>query len=199
MKLFKLLFFIPCFLYYQEAKAEQIEISLSECGLLSSTGQTALIKKNFVQKRHIIGLTKPIQSTGELVIEFDRMGAKAKSITWNTLKPSSSTVKISKTGFVLESQSGETSEDTYKSRRFQEIAKVILSLHSPSNTSELEKKFSLRCYNNDEKKNSYILQGKPKGRAMARFLKAIEIRGGNEPEYIRLEDRRGDLSEIILQ
>ena len=168
-------------------------LPISDC-FFKSQSEGKVIKKNFVQKRYIRGLSKPIESSGDFLL-FNK-----EKIEWLTTRPFPSKVTVSKDGFFIEGgekEGGESSEK-FDSSYFKELGSILVTLHSGvsegESLSSLEKKFDLSCIRLPD--GELLVEAKPITHSLKRVISQIRIKGKNFPLKIEVEDSRGDRTEI---
>ena len=183
------LFLVTLYSLFFALSANGIEVK--NCPILNSKEKIET-QREFVQKRYIKGLSRPIISTGKLVIETNE---GSKSVKWINETPYPNTVIVNKDGFFVEQEGGNTKE-RYDSAQFKKMAQLVLNLHMPNRGEMLNKQFELKCLKSE---SGYTLSGIPKSRTTRRYIKSISVEGEDRPRLIRVEDSRGDKNEIELK
>jgi len=172
---------------FSEFLATQVE--LQECSVLSPLKEVKQLQ--FSQSRFVSGMKRPIVSSGELTI--DSSDDEGPKLTWKTLEPFPDKVVISRSGFEIESATGEFK--SYDSGRFRKIASLVLDIHTSNSSKQLSKAFDLKCFKESE---GYRVSALPKSRSIGKYISTFELKGSDYPSEISLVDKRGDRTEIVF-
>jgi len=193
----RLLILIAAFTFSETVVSEEIDFA-KNC-VWTSHDSHKVLSKDFVQKRFIKGLSRPVVSEGQFkLFQNDR-------IEWHTKTPFESNIVVSKNGISItdETQGSNSAGKAEKldNAYFRELGAILVTLHSTKRDNEsyskLQQQFSLDCkeYSSGEK----LMIAEPAGFQIRKVIEKIEIRGRQEPQTIIVTDSRGDITEVELR
>jgi outer membrane lipoprotein-sorting protein len=146
------------------------------------------LRGNFVQRRHLAGLAKPLESSGRFVY------ARDAGIEWHTAKPFDSRfiltrdriTQIDEGGVSLEIQAADQPALAVVARVF--FALFALDVDSLSHDFEL--------FGRPSADGRWELGLKPRTEALGSMFRQALVTGSGAVHRVRLEDANGDASEI---
>jgi hypothetical protein len=143
------------------------------------------IDGEFSQQRFIAVLSVPLQSSG--VFSYDR----EQGVTWQTLKPIASLVKIDPKQGVL---TGQSEQDLQAVTSSQVVGDIFIGLFS----GDLTRLTGMFHATEQSTANGWELLLEPRDPQVAEHIASIQVRGGEHVETIVLREGNGDRSEISL-
>lgn len=170
-----LLMIIP--VYSSDIKIEHVKIP-----------DNHLLKTTFKQKRFLQGISKPIESQGELIVLGN------KGIIWNTSSPFPSTVLITHQG--LYQIVDNTPQSVLKSDNNSMMSMISTIL--TGSFIEGVKDFEVMAHPHPNKKR-WIIELIPKEKTMKSFLNSINIEGAEYVQSIVIQRTNGDKDVIVIE
>jgi len=150
---------------------------------------TSILHADFNQTRHIAVLSRPLKSSGSLVISRDL------GVIWRMAKPMPLTVVAGPKGVLEVDREGhrklQTSKDTPMVAQMASIMKSLLE----GKWSALEGFFSVKGEGGKDGGWSILLTPTPQ---TAAFLKSVRIRGAKHIESIHVEEPSGDSMDLVF-
>ena len=156
-------------------------------GLTAHLKATSILHADFTQTRTLAALSRPLKSSGTLVI------AKERGVIWNLARPMPLTVVAGPRGIMEVDREGrrkvQTSQDTPMVARMAGIMKSLLE----GQWSALEGLFSVR--GEAGKDGAWAITLTPNAQTAA-FLKTVRIKGGRHIDTIHVEEPSGDTMDL---
>lgn len=150
---------------------------------------TAVLHLDFVQTRHIAALSRPLRSSGSLVVARDR------GLIWRMAKPLPLTIVAAKGGVLEVDREGRRKLQSAKDNPMAaQMARILTSLLQ-GDTRALEGLFTFRSSSAPGGRWTLDLTPQP---AAAPFVKSVSLRGGRFVEQVRVVDGAGDTTDILF-
>jgi hypothetical protein len=166
--------------------------------LATITGETArsiagakVVRGRFVQRRHLAGLTRPLESTGTFLF------ARGSGIDWHTEQPFDSQFLLTSSRITQRDEGGVSLEiDAAEQPALAVVSRVFFALFA-LDLEALSNDFEL--YGERVGDTGWILGLKPRTEALASVFRQALVRGNSSVSRVTLEDGNGDASEIEFQ
>ncbi|BDU75681.1 outer membrane lipoprotein carrier protein LolA [Mesoterricola sediminis] len=147
---------------------------------------TPLLHADFVQTRRLAALSRPLKSSGNLVV------SRELGVLWRMEKPLRLTVALGPKGVAEVDAQGnrklQTAKDNAMAARMAGIMKSLLE----GRWSGLEELFTVKGQGGPEAW-TILLEPRPQ---TAAFIKGVRIRGGAFVETIHVDEPSGDTTDI---
>ena len=151
--------------------------------------KSSCLKSNFIQNRHIQGLSKPIVSKGIFIYDA------ARGAAWIQEQPLKIAYVVTFSGMKqISMTSGLASQTAPPSPTLQRLSKTLISVFG-GNVEKLHDNFSIFF---DGQLTSWTLGLKPKDSTISAFLASIVLRGDTFTRSISISDESGDSSQIVF-
>jgi hypothetical protein len=149
----------------------------------------ALVHLDFTQTRHLQALSRPLKSSGSMVL------ARDKGVIWAIARPVAITYVIGPKGLLVVNPDG--SQERKGARETPMVAQMgrIFQAVAQGDWQPLESLFSVTGEGRPERWSVTLL---PKPQA-APFLKRIRLDGGAFVERIRIDEAGGDRQELAFE
>lgn len=173
-------------LYSKPVSSEQLAQLFA--GRFQSLQQAQAMSGNFVQKKKLSGITRPLSSTGDFLF------VRGRGIRWHTLSPfDSDFVLTAKQMVVKESGSVAMRLQTAEQPGLRLVSDIFLAMFA-LDFKALGTHFSL-----------YVADGKswqiglaPQDASLKTVATRITLAGSDRVDQVLLEDAHGDRTEIVL-
>jgi len=146
--------------------------------------QVAVVRGDFVQEKHIRGLSQPLISRGHFCL------SSAQGLLWNLSAPLKRTLRITAEGVAHQSKGQWQMEAAHKSRQTHLFLAVLRG-----DTSALQKQFALALNGNSA---DWQLTLTPKSTVLRQIFTSIQISGGALVTRIELDETSGERTLIKL-
>lgn len=166
------------------ATAEQLRGSLLTRALARVEG-SRILEGQFVQRRTLRGLARPLESRGEFLL------ARDLGIRWRTLEPVASELVITRSGFSFKDASGAPARQP----QLRVATGLLFALFS-LDLATLERRFELSGSGTPE---SWQIGLRAREPGTARTVRRAILRGGETVESIALENGEGGEMQIELR
>lgn len=163
--------------------------------LASITGTAAraiadakVVRGRFVQRRHLAGLTRPLESTGTFVF------ARGTGIDWHTLQPFDSQFLLTGARITQRDEGGISLQiEAAEQPALAVVSRVFFSLFE-LDLEKLSQDFEI--YGKGTGNGGWMLGLKPRTDALGGVFRQAIVRGAEAVSRLTLEDGNGDASEI---
>jgi outer membrane lipoprotein-sorting protein len=147
----------------------------------------AVVRAEFAQSKQIIGLKRPLQTSGQIVF------AREHGVLWQIEQPY-------KVGYILsEDKVVEIAADGTRKERLArdlpglaQVGRVFRAMLG-ANTTALREYFDIQTQG---AAGSWSLALTPRQAQMAQFIERLDINGGAFVDGIRIQEKGGDLTQI---
>ena len=149
-----------------------------------------VIRGEFVQKRYLSELPRPMRSSGDFVV------ARGIGIEWHTRAPFDSAVVLSTAGIATRS---DGVDGTVNSTQLQPALGIVVRVFSALfalDMQALSKDFKIFAERRDAR---WKIGLKPRHRILAGVFRNVVVEGSTHIERVTLTDVRGDRTEIAMQ
>lgn len=151
--------------------------------------QTALVHGTFTQTRHLAALSRPLTSSGTLVVDRD------KGVLWQVRKPLALTFVLGPQGiFEVDASGKRKGQSSREAPMVAQMGRIVQSLLK-GQWRGVEDYFTVRGQGTPQRWE-ITLDPKP---ATAAFIKQVKVSGGAFLERIRVEEPGGDRSELAFK
>lgn len=180
MKLLPLLLAVPAVLLAQSRPTPE--------ALTAHLNKASLLHVGFTQSRTLAALSRPLKSSGSLVV------SREKGVIWQVSKPLQLTIVVGPKGMLEVDASGrkklQTSKEMPMVAQMGRIMKALLE----GRWSVLDDFFSVSAEGTKDKW-TIILTPKPQ---TAAFIKGVRVSGGAYLERIQVEEASKDRMELVF-
>ncbi|KGT95555.1 membrane protein [Erwinia typographi] len=149
-----------------------------------------VVRAEFTQLREIKGMAQPLKSSGELLI------AKDKGLWWHQARPFPLTLVLDDKRMVqvMNGQPPQiiTAESNPQMFQFNHLLRALFQ----ADRRVLEQNFALDFQPADQQKWQLVLT--PKTSPLDKLFNTITLQGAEYLEAIKLNDRQGDKTDIVL-
>lgn len=146
-----------------------------------------VIKADFIQKRSLKGMQKPIVSSGKLIVSTQ------KGLYWEQLEPFKLVMILTENKLFQKIEDGKPEIITAKNNpQIFQFNQLLSSLFTV-NLSELNQYFDLSI---SEKKSEWKVELIPVKEPINKFFKKITLQGKDYINRVELHDQQGDVTEI---
>ncbi|WP_051710783.1 LolA family protein [Andreprevotia chitinilytica] len=148
-----------------------------------------VVRGDFAQTRELVGVKKPLKSTGHFVVD------KQRGVVWQTIKPFASKLKISRQAIVQKSGDQvlmQLSAD--KEPAVKTVGTVLFALFA-GDFATLERYFNVT---GDASVKGWQLQLAPKDAALAKLIRGLKLDGSKAIDQIELDAASGDVTRITF-
>lgn len=154
--------------------------------------EAPVLRGRFEQRKTVQGFRHPLLSRGEFALD------KQRGMLWHTREPFESRLVLSRTQMRVARPDGriDTRLDAAKDPAFREISAMLLAFLS-ADLDSLAGKFRIEGQA-PEAPAPWHLQLTPRDVALAQWVARIDLRGDDYLRTIRLQEARGDLTQISL-
>ena len=151
--------------------------------------EAALVHLDFTQTRHLAALSRPLKSSGSMVL------ARDKGVIWALAKPVAITYVMGPKGLLVVNADG--SQERKSARETPMVAQMgkIFQAVAQGDWQALEGLFSVT---GEGRPDRWTVTLQPKAQA-APFLKRIRLEGGRFVERIRIDEASGDRQELAFE
>jgi len=146
--------------------------------------QSPVVRGNFVQEKHIRGLSQPLISQGRFTL------AAGKGLLWHLTAPIQRNLRITEAGVAHNTGSQWRLESTQKNRQTQLFLAVLRG-----DSTELQKQFELALSGDEQ---HWQLTLTPKSAILRQIFTHIQISGGALVSTIELIETSGERTVIKL-
>ena len=176
----------PAAVFAQRATPAQLA-AITAPAARSLAGAKA-VRGRFVQRRHLAGLAKPLESSGTFLF------AREAGIEWHTEKPFDSQFLLTESRITQRDEGGISLEiNAADQPALAIVARVFFALFA-LDVDSLSHDFEL--YGRDAGNARWELGLKPRAEALGSVFRQAQVRGGSAVHLVTLEDGNGDRSEI---
>ncbi len=177
------LFLAACALQVQRAEATLPE------ALTAHLKNTPLLHVEFTQTRHLAALSRPLKTTGRMVLSKDH------GVIWQVRKPLNLTYVVGPKGMMEVGPDGKA-----KRRSAQDVPVVaqmgrIIQALLQGRWSALDDYFTLRGEGTADRWKIALV---PKAQTAA-FLKGVQVNGGRFIERIHVDEASGDGMDLLFE
>ncbi len=152
-----------------------------------SIADAKVVRGRFVQRRHLAGLSRPLESSGTFVF------AREAGIDWHTRQPFDSQFLLSGSRITQRDEGGVSLQiDAADQPALAVVARVFFALFE-LNLERLAQDFELY---GERAGDGWVLGLKPRTDALAGVFRQAQVRGASAVARVTLEDGNGDASEI---
>ena len=156
-----------------------------------SLSHAQAVRGVFVQKRHLAGLAKPLESDGNFLF------ARGTGIEWHTEKPFDSQFILTPNGMTQRDEGGDTLHVSVADQpALTVVSRVFFALFA-LDFEALSQDFTMAGV--DGGKEPWRLELKPKTAALGSVFRRALVSGDATVKSVRLEDANGDVTEIGLR
>jgi hypothetical protein len=153
-----------------------------------SIANAKVVRGRFVQRRHLAGLTRPLESSGTFVF------ARGSGIDWHTRQPFDSQFLLTGSRITQRDEGGVSLQiDAAEQPALAVVARVFFALFE-LDLDALSQDFEL--YGEGAGEAAWVLGLKPRTEALAGVFRQAQVRGASAVTRVTLEDGNGDASEI---
>ncbi len=146
-----------------------------------------VIKADFIQKRSLKGMQKPIMSSGQLIVSTQ------KGLYWEQLEPFKLVMILTENKLFQKIEDGKPEIITAKNNpQIFQFNQLLSSLFTV-NLSELNQYFDLSI---SEKKLEWTVELIPTKEPINKIFKKIALQGKDYINRVELHDQQGDVTEI---
>ena len=147
-----------------------------------------VVRGRFVQRRHLAGLTRPLESSGTFVF------AREAGIDWHTHQPFDSQFLLTGSHITQRDEGGVSLRiDAAEQPALAVVSRVFFALFE-LDLEKLSRDFEL--FGESAGYGGWVLGLKPRTDAMAGVFRQALVRGASAVARVTLEDGNGDASEI---
>ena len=153
-----------------------------------SIANAKVVRGRFVQRRHLAGLSRPLESSGTFVF------ARETGIDWHTKLPFDSQFLLTGSHITQRDEGGVSLEiDAAEQPALAVVSRVFFALFA-LDLEALSHDFEL--YGESAGNAGWVLGLKPRTTALASVFRQALVRGRDSVTRVTLEDGNGDASEI---
>lgn len=143
----------------------------------------------FDQKKQLIGLKKPLASSGRFCVAGD------KGVLWRSLQPFANTVRLTRDEIAqLQGDRIGTRIDAKQEPALRMINNVLFALLA-GDLAEIEKLFEIDGGIHDK---SWAVNLKPRAAVLAKAISSIALEGGAYVSKITITEASGDRTSIVF-
>ncbi len=147
-----------------------------------------VVRGRFVQRRHLAGLTRPLESSGTFVF------ARGAGIDWHTLQPFDSQFLLTGSRITQRDEGGVSLQiEAAEQPALAVVSRVFFALFE-LDLEKLSRDFDL--YGERAGNGGWVLGLKPRTEALGGVFRQATVRGAAAVSRLTLEDGNGDASEI---
>ncbi|MFL6700319.1 MAG: LolA family protein [Vitreoscilla sp.] len=148
-----------------------------------------VIKGDFEQTRTLKGFRNPLVSRGEFLV------ARGQGVWWHTQQPFESTLVVTRTRLFTRNADGSTGGgvDAQAEPGLQQVNELIFSLLA-ADPEVLAQKFTVVAQ--PVGANGWTLTLTPRDANVAKFLSRATLAGERDVQSVRIEEARGDATQI---
>lgn len=151
--------------------------------------QTARLHGTFTQTRHLAALSRPLISTGTLVVDRDR------GVLWQVKKPLTLTFVLGPAGiFEVDGAGKRKGQASREAPMVAQMGRIVQSLLK-GQWRGVEEHFTVRGTGTPQRWE-ITLDPRP---ATAPFIRQVKVQGGAFLEKIRVEEPAGDRMELAFR
>lgn len=156
-----------------------------------SIADAKVVRGRFVQRRHLAGLTRPLESSGTFVF------ARGSGIDWHTLQPFDSQFLLTGSRITQRDEGGVSLQiEAAEQPALAVVSRVFFALFE-LDLERLSQDFEL--YGESVGNGGWVLGLKPRTDALGGVFRQAIVRGAAAVSRLTLEDGNGDASEIEFQ
>lgn len=153
-----------------------------------SIADAKVVRGRFVQRRHLAGLTRPLESSGTFVF------ARGSGIDWHTLQPFDSQFLLTGSRITQRDEGGVSLQiEAAEQPALAVVSRVFFALFE-LDLEKLSQDFEL--YGESVGNGGWVLGLKPRTDALGGVFRQAIVRGAAAVSRLTLEDGNGDASEI---
>ncbi len=153
-----------------------------------SIADAKVVRGRFVQRRHLAGLTRPLESSGTFVF------ARGTGIDWHTLQPFDSQFLLTGSRITQRDEGGVSLQiEAAEQPALAVVSRVFFALFE-LDLGKLSQDFEL--YGEQVGDGGWVLGLKPRTDALGGVFRQATVRGAAAVSRLTLEDGNGDASEI---
>lgn len=157
-----------------------------------SLSHAQAVRGAFVQKRHLAGLAKPLESHGNFLF------ARGTGIEWHTEKPFDSQFILTPNGMTQRDEGGDTLHVSVADQpALTVVSRVFFALFA-LDFDALSQDFTMSG-SDGGKAAGWQLRLQPRTAALGSVFKQALVTGDATVKSVRLEDANGDVTEIELR
>jgi hypothetical protein len=158
-------------------------------GVRARLGNVPVLRGQFEQEKRLQGFKNPLLSKGDFLLARDR------GVVWNTRSPFASTLVLTKQRLLTRQADGSTQAIAEQGASpAVSTANALLMALLSGDVDTLSRQFRLR--ETLAADGSWRLQLVPKQGALKKIFKLIELQGDQYVRSVRLQEIRGDRTEI---
>ena len=148
-----------------------------------------VLKGEFEQTKTLKGFKNPLVSKGEFLV------ARGQGVWWHTQQPFESTLVVTKTRLFTRNPDGSATNlvDAQVQPGLQQVNELIFSLLA-ADLDALADKFTITAQPNGATGWTLVLV--PRDANLAKFLVRATLAGERDVQSVRLEESRGDTTQI---
>jgi hypothetical protein len=155
----------------------------------NSLKDAKVIRGKFVQRRHLAGLSQPLESTGRFLF------AREVGVEWHTEQPFDSQFILTETSITQQDEGGaKLRVEAADQPALAVLSRVFFALFA-LDLNALSRDFELF---GERRGEGWVLGLKPRTHALGSVFRQALVTGGPSVERVVLEDGNGDRSEIDL-
>jgi outer membrane lipoprotein-sorting protein len=156
-----------------------------------SLSRAQAVRGGFMQKRHLAGLTKPLESGGRFLF------ARGTGIEWHTERPFDSQFILTANGMTQRDEGGEPLHVSVADQpALTVVSRVFFALFA-LDFDALSQDFTMVA--TDGNGAPWQLRLTPKTAALGSVFRQALVTGDATVQSVRLEDANGDVTEIELR
>jgi outer membrane lipoprotein-sorting protein len=158
-------------------------------GVRARLSNAPLLRGEFVQEKRLQGFKNPLSSKGEFLLARDR------GVVWNTSTPFASTLVLTRQRLLSRQADGSTqSLGGAQASPAVSTANALLMALLSGDIDTLSRQFRLK--ETLAADGSWRLELVPRQGALKKIFKRIELQGDQHVRSVRLEELRGDRTDI---
>jgi len=158
-------------------------------GVRARLADASVLRGEFVQEKRLQGFKNPLLSKGDFLLARDR------GVVWNTRSPFASTLVLTKQRLLSRQADGSTQALAgEQASPAVSTANALLMALLSGDIDTLSRQF--RLHETVAADGSWRLELEPKQGALKKIFKRIELQGDQHVRSVRLEEIRGDRTEI---
>jgi outer membrane lipoprotein-sorting protein len=148
-----------------------------------------VLKGEFEQTKTLKGFRNPLVSKGEFLV------ARGQGVWWHTQQPFESTLVVTRTRLFTRNPDGSTGDlaDAQAEPGIKQVNELVFSLLA-ADVDALSGKFAIAAQPVGEAGWSLVLT--PRDAGIARFLVRATLAGERDVQTVRIEEARGDTTQI---
>jgi len=168
------------------------QASTPGAGVRARLANAPVLRGQFEQEKHLQGFKNPLLSNGDFLLARDR------GVVWNTRIPFASTLVLTKQRLLTRQADGSTHTvaDQSASPAISTANALLMALLG-GDIEMLSRQFDLQETLATDA--GWRLQLVPKQGALKKIFKRIELQGDQYVRSVRLEEIRGDVTDIRFQ